>query len=105
MTNQDDEAKKAKEIADKEAAEKAAAEAAEKAAAEARAKEEEAAKAKKHSEPIAYEFKPRNPGEYLMGVPQRDLTQAEFDALQPEAQRNATYGTDALPAMYQPVKK
>lgn len=41
-------------------------------------------------EPIVLAFKPRTPGEFLHGVPARDLTQADVDALDPWALANAT---------------
>lgn len=47
---------------------------------------------------VVYRFEPQFDGAFIYGLPQRGLTQAEFDALEPRLQREATaphplYGT------------
>ena len=59
---------------------------------------------------IAFKFTPQFDGAHLRGVPPRDITQAEYDALEPRIQRDATaphplYGTPLYTAVDGPEKR
>ena len=56
-------------------------------------------------DPIVLAFKPRTPGEFMHGVPARDLTQADVDALDPWALANATAEGPDGTALYVSTKK
>lgn len=56
------------------------------------------------TEPVVLLFKPRTEGEFLYGVPARDLTQSDVDRLDPFALLNATAPGPDGEALYQPVK-
>lgn len=55
--------------------------------------------------PIVLRFAPRTDGEFMYGVPARDLTQADVDRLDPWALANATSAGPDGRALYVPVKK
>lgn len=59
---------------------------------------------------IVYRFTPQFDGAHLRGVPPRDLTQEDVDALEPRLQRDAfaphpLYGTPLYTAVDGPEKK
>lgn len=56
-------------------------------------------------EPIAWRFTPVRPGEHMIDIPARDLTQADVDALTPAQRRDATGPGPSGKPMYQPVEK
>ena len=58
----------------------------------------------KQSEPIVYRFTPANPGDFLVGVPQRDLTAADVAALDPVRLHDATAPNGSGQTMYTAVK-
>lgn len=58
-------------------------------------------------DPIVYRYRPANPGESLVshGVPARDLTQADWDRLEPAARYQALAPGPSGEPMYVKVEK
>lgn len=58
----------------------------------------------KPPEPIAYRYTPATDGDTLSGIPAKDMTQAEWDRLDPQQQFNALHPGPSGKPMYTAVK-
>lgn len=61
--------------------------------------------AKAPDAPVAFKFTPINPGDFLIGVPRRDLTAADVAALSPHQLHDATAPRPDGKAMYTAVSQ
>lgn len=61
--------------------------------------------ADKAADPVVMTYQPAQPGEGFPGVPQRDLTKSDVDALQGDALRHVLHPHPALRPLYVRVEK
>ena len=56
------------------------------------------------SDKVVLKYTPAQPGDFLRAVPQRDLTEADMQYIEPSQLRNMTVPGPSGKAMYTPVK-
>ena len=57
------------------------------------------------SDKVVLKYTPANPGDHLRAVPQRDLTEADMQYIEPSQLRNMTVPGPSGKAMYTPVEE